>query len=444
MAGGVGLGAAAAAILAASTRRSLHANVPLYSEAVAFTAGTGEIARELWHGAGAEPVAALMPGTRVLVGAPGAESLAARTRAFVAGASQADPGAGLLAELEESALLDLHSLTWALPSPVAAWTPYWRYTWPRDTAHVIDALASRRQAEWALELLGQLAALQRPDGTFEARYIPGTTRAPDGRPPQFDGVGWFLWAAARVLAPLLPAPLSPALSRALSRAALALMEATAGPSRLPAPSPDYWERPERRLTLGTAAMTLAGLHAAARLAEVGALEVPATPALLARARDVEAAIARKFGRRGFQRYAHGGGVDAGLLMLLPPYRTFSPGDSPLDDALMRGVGSLTARVDQAFLRMARPAGGVAPAESWKRDGITWTPQTAMFAQAYAHLEQPARSRELLSWLARHRTSAGALSEKVLADGSPAAVAPLSWTAALVLATLTALDEADGR
>ena len=38
----------------------------------------------------------------------------------------------------------------------------------------------------------------------------------------------------------------------------------------------------------------------------------------------------------------------------------------------------------------------------------------------------------------HRTSAGALPEKVLADGSPAAVAPLAWTAATVLLTLDRL------
>jgi glucoamylase len=42
----------------------------------------------------------------------------------------------------------------------------------------------------------------------------------------------------------------------------------------------------------------------------------------------------------------------------------------------------------------------------------------------------------LSWLDRHRTEAGSLPEKVLYNGSPAAVAPLAWTSALVLIALT--------
>ena len=47
--------------------------------------------------------------------------------------------------------------------------------------------------------------------------------------------------------------------------------------------------------------------------------------------------------------------------------------------------------------------------------------------------------ERLRWLDDHRTAEGSLPEKVLADGRPAAVAPLAWTAAAVVLTADVLD-----
>ena len=82
--------------------------------------------------------------------------------------------------------------------------------------------------------------------------------------------------------------------------------------------------------------------------------------------------------------------------------------------------------------MGRPAGGVAPGESWKNDGISWTPETALFAAAWAATGHRSRAESLLGWLGDHRTDAGSFPEKVLHDGRPAAVAPVSWTAALVV------------
>src|SRR5699024_12263575 len=81
------------------------------------------------------------------------------------------------------------------PAPVAAWTPHWRYVWPRDAAFCAVALARIGHAETALDVLEHLQSLQHPDGWFEARYVPGTERAPDDRPRQFDGTGLLLWAA---------------------------------------------------------------------------------------------------------------------------------------------------------------------------------------------------------------------------------------------------------
>lgn len=426
------------------------AHEDLYSLGVAFSSVPDSLASEVQaHGAASVLHAGNIPGvertfvqpdsppliegTRTLSTAHGAETLTAITQAFLEKASRP-----ALTSLDRSALLDIFTLTWALPSPIAALSPNWRYTWPRDTAHVIVALAERGFDDWALGLLEHLARIQRPDGTFEARYRPGTTRAPDARSPQFDGIGWFLWAAATLArlgvltSDASPASSSPTLKRALARSARAAVDATRTASRLPKPSPDYWEVPERRLTLATAAMTLSALESAAHLSRLGLLEDEAgvgTEALERSARETERALMETFGPGAFHRYARGGGFDAGLLMLLPPYQT---------QEFAERNPTIAGHIDEAFEAMQRPAGGVAPGARWKRDGISWTPQTAMFAQAYAHLGERERALEILEWLAAHRTSAGAISEKILADGSPAAVAPLSWPAALALSTLEAL------
>jgi hypothetical protein len=89
--------------------------------------------------------------------------------------------------------------------------------------------------------------------------------------------------------------------------------------------------------------------------------------------------------------------------------------------------------------LRRPAGGLAPGAGWRADGISWTPETALFALTAAHLGRGDVAAHWLDWLDAHRTDAGALPEKVLADGSPASVAPLAWTAALVVLTVAELD-----
>ena len=82
--------------------------------------------------------------------------------------------------------------------------------------------------------------------------------------------------------------------------------------------------------------------------------------------------------------------------------------------------------------MTRPAGGLAPGGSWRRDGVSWTNVTASYAMTAAALGDHDTARHWLDWLAAHRTANGSLPEKVLADGSPASVAPLAWTAAAVI------------
>jgi GH15 family glucan-1,4-alpha-glucosidase len=89
--------------------------------------------------------------------------------------------------------------------------------------------------------------------------------------------------------------------------------------------------------------------------------------------------------------------------------------------------------------MARPAGGLAPGASWRRDGISWTNATASRAMTAAFIGQRNEALVRLQWLDQHRTAAGSLPEKVLSDGQPAAVAPLAWTAAAVVITADALS-----
>jgi glucoamylase len=93
--------------------------------------------------------------------------------------------------------------------------------------------------------------------------------------------------------------------------------------------------------------------------------------------------------------------------------------------------------------MRRPGGGLAPGEGWKQDGISWTPETALFALSAASTGRPDQARAWLRWLAEHRTASGSLPEKVLSNGEPSAVAPLAWTAALVVLTVEALDRVAG-
>jgi GH15 family glucan-1,4-alpha-glucosidase len=54
--------------------------------------------------------------------------------------------------------------------------------------------------------------------------------------------------------------------------------------------------------------------------------------------------------------------------------------------------------------------------------------------------RPDLARGWLTWLDAHRTAYGSLPEKVTRSGLPAGPAPLLWTSALVLLTLTELDE----
>ena len=300
---------------------------------------------------------------------------------------------------------------------VAAPMSIWRYVWPRDAAFAAAALSAVNLADEALGVLGNLASWQRADGGFEARYT-SSGRVPDNRPAQADGAGWFLWAAGRLLADGVPAAdLRDRLGAPLARAASRLLGITDTPSRLPAASPDYWEVAETVLTLGTAAPVLLGLEAATALARAGLeLGVPAQ-ALAERVAAVRNAMERNFAP-AWGRHLRRDDVDAAIALVLPPFTR------PL-------AGARTVR-QTAAARMHRPTGGLAPGAGWRDDGVSWTPETALMAWSALSLGMEEEGTRLLAWLEAHRTAAGALPEKVLADGAPAGPAPLAWTCALIL------------
>ena len=403
-------------------------------------------------------VRALPPG-RTADYVPGTRAAAAPQGAVAAAAQQRRDGArlpdGRWADLAEAALTDLLALTgptlgagegkaptdFPAGAVVAGPVGGWRYTWPRDASFAAAALSAVGLDDEALTVLEHLAALQGVDGGFEARYTAAGT-VPDDRPAQLDGTGWVMWAAGRVLGAARPDADRPDADRpdadrvegrlgvCLRRCASRLLELTDGPHRLPPVSPDYWEVAEGRLTLDTAMSVLLGLEAAARLVAAG-LDLGAEgEATAARAVQVRAAIEGGFAP-GWGRHRGDDDVDAAIALTAPPFT-----------AALRGAVEVRRGARGA---MARVSGGVGPGSSWRDDGVSWTPETALLAWSAAALGADgeaglaAEADELLDWLVDRRTGVGALPEKVAADGSPAGPAPLAWTCSLLLLALCESD-----
>ncbi|WP_200829883.1 glycoside hydrolase family 15, partial [Cellulomonas algicola] len=420
------------------------AQIPLYQETVTLLPdGTRAEVRS-----GTDPT--FLPGSRVLDPAAatlaeafGASSATAATshgvpRADAAAQVQRDwlaagtvPGAGGPYEpMARAALLDLRTLLLPGGAAVAGWSERWRYVWPRDAAFVSVALARTGHVEDALDVLAFLDGVQAADGSFQARYLPDGSGPPDDRGVQTDGTGWALWAAGLVVAELDdPTERAAAAHRLHPLVVRSTQHATAlvAGTGLPPASPDYWEVPERSLTLGTVVPLVAGLQQADGLLRLTGDVALADAAARAATRSQVATI-REFGGSGYARYAAGGHADAATAFLLTPFlRAPAPG---AHDAWLASVPT-----------MRRPASGLAPGAGWRDDGVSWTPQTSLYAWVAAENGEPGLAHGWLDFLDAHRTTAGSIPEKVLGDGSPAAVAPLAWSAACVLLALDALDTA---
>lgn len=420
------------------------AQIPLYQETVTLLPdGTRTEVRS-----GTDPT--FLAGSRVLdpaaatlaqaVGASSAATLTSRGETGAAAVAQEQrqwldagtvPGAGGPYEpMARAALLDLHTLLLPNGAAVAGWSERWRYVWPRDAAFVSVALARTGHTADALDVLAFLDDVQAADGSFQARYLPDGSGPPDDRGVQTDGTGWALWAAGLVVAELDdPEQRAAAAHRLRPLVVRSTQHATALVARtgLPPASPDYWEVPERALTLGTVVPLVAGLQQADGLLRLTG-DVALADAAARAATRTQVATIREFGGSGYARYAAGGHADAATAFLLTPFlRMPAPG---AHDAWLASVPT-----------MRRPASGLAPGAGWRDDGVSWTPQTSLYAWVAAENGEPGLAHGWLDFLDAHRTTAGSIPEKVLGDGSPAAVAPLAWSAACVLLALDALDAA---
>ncbi len=333
------------------------------------------------------------------------------------------PGAGgPFEDMAETALADIEAVLHPNGAAVAAASPYWRYVWPRDASFLAAALVMVGRGELGRQILEYVARVQEPDGTWQARYLAdGSGDVPDGRGTQLDGNGWFLWAtwllhtAEDETASLWPAA---------RRAVLAAIAATEHESGLVAPSQDFWEVDMDEPTLGVAAPLLLALRTGAVLAEAAGEKELGTAARQ-HAVDLGQAIEAQFGPTFPRRLGRGGGPDASVAYLLPP---FAPAREHVRIAWIAALGRM--RVDN---------GGLKPGAEWPDDQTAWTPQTALFAMTASYLGQRELSDELLTWLDRHRTRMGSLPEKVTGAGQPAAVAPLALTSATVLLALAARE-----
>lgn len=453
----VALAAALAAAGAAEAGTAREARPPLYSAGIAGAAfGPGAFRVTLPPDAAGR----YRPGTSLLSEAPppaptqlaagrlyplralpeplDLEALATATRDWLAAGTV--PGrTPAEREVATRALLDLALLTEASGASVASPFGPWHLVWPRDASWHAAAFAATGHPEQARAILGFLARAQAADGTWASRYRPDGTPVTDGRAPQLDAVGWVPWAvwswwraapprvqgdgAFRDLAALRE--LWPMVAAAADVAAAAL-----GPDDLPRPSSDYWEQRESRSTLGIAGPLLLGLRSAAALA-VDAGDADGARRWSSAARRLDAGIARSFGATGYRRYpAAEAGPDSAVTFLVPPIARARD-----------GADAVTEAVRRAEVELLMPSGGLRPGNIPRVGGVAWTPATALFALAAAGRgDEPAFSR-WFTWLTAHRTALGAFPEKVANDGSPASVAPLGWTCAIVLLALATRDGA---
>lgn len=344
------------------------------------------------------------------------------------------PATGVPYDLVRHALADLDALTLPDGATLAGWDGPWRYVWPRDASFVAAARCSVKQYSEAGRVLGFLDRIRPTAGRWGARYsAPEGGELQDGREPQLDGSGWVLWATWFCADGIELGKYWPMVKESGDQ-----IVAELGPDNLPAASPDYWERPESEVTLGTVAPLLTGLRSGVAIAtKLGHTdEADSWQDALDR---LSAATDRRFGpdyprtpaetvsfvEPGVEPIGLEGGADAIVTVLGPPF-------APPRDAV-------TAAIERAHRVLTQPNGGVTPGEQWRTDGVAWTPQTALFALSAAARGDRSTAETLLAWLDEHRTRTGALPEKVNRDLSPAGEAPLAWTTSLVILTASALN-----
>lgn len=327
------------------------------------------------------------------------------------------------------ALLSMRALLKPNGAFAAGWSPPWEYSWPRDGAFAAAAFAATGHDEEAYRILEYDARTQRPDGTWEARTKLDGSGPPDARKWQLDGNGWVPWATWQWYRAAPPdgreerlRALYPMVRQAAEYAARSL-----GPDGLPPASPDYWELDTETANIGTAAALLAGLNAsadlAARLGEEGDADRWGDAA-----RRLSGGIAASFAPLGYQRTVDGRhGRDSAVAFMAPPFNTAPP--------------DLGAALDSTYRALLLPNGGLSPGDDpdfgW--GPYAWTASTSFFALAWSGTGEQARAGRVLDWVLSKRNALGEFPETVNGAGQPSSVAPLGWTASLVVLAVLALQ-----
>ncbi|MEK8227682.1 hypothetical protein NKG05_18600 [Oerskovia sp. M15] len=194
---------------------------------------------------------------------------------------------------------------------------------------------------------------------------------------------------------------------------------------LPPPSSDYWEVHPTELTLGTVAPLLAGLEAARSFYEDGERWDRAADAGRAALR-LRTAIEDRFGSQGYPRHVSGGPQDAATTFALPPFQPTALAGA--EEAWRSSVMS-----------MLRPAGGVAPGAAGGPTASRGRPRPPC-SRSPAPRSARRRPRRA-GWTGSTRTG---LPPGDPGEGPrgrvPAAVAPLTWSSALVVLTLVEMED----
>ena len=166
---------------------------------------------------------------------------------------------GLGGDMVSVALLDLHVLSRPYGVPVAGWSNPWRYVWPRDSALVAAAFARTGHLGDAERISTFCNRSSRSPGCFR----PATCRIAAGC--LMVGASSSMASDGHCGRPHRWQPSSPSSDRTafvqrhrmlIDRSTQAALNSIDNSSALPAPSADYWEVKEHRLTLATAAVAL--------------------------------------------------------------------------------------------------------------------------------------------------------------------------------------------
>lgn len=338
---------------------------------------------------------------------------------------------GRYRDMATTALIDNYALMRPNGAVLGAASPYWAFVWPRDNSLVVTSFAVLGLLEDAWAALEFIYSVQEADGQWEARYLPdGSGKVPDERGRQDDGIGYTLWAtwvAAELDDPTRTeerlASLRPQILAAI-RAATDVLDSATG---LPRKSQDFWEMDQPEPSLGVAGPLHFGLQCAVHLA-TRLSETELAQQAHSSAEHLRSAIERTYAPTGFQHFPSGGGRDASVAFLLPPFTK-----DTIEGA--RQAWHITLNT------MRVPNGGLRPGEEWPDHETAWNTQTSLYAITAAALGERDTTRELLDWMAARRTRLGCLPEKVTSEGMPAAVAPICTVSSSILIALALHDGA---